>query len=329
MSTVTDDMNDYLQETVGLKADVQFLPQKNMPVFISEQYSFCKLRVGGDKFLGVILRDPENFRSSSFEKHKRFFSLDEINQEIVLIADSLPIFSRKQLVEMKIPFIVPGVQLYWPELGFLFRSRVKGKSASQEIIESFDPSTQAVLIAALNRLYHGPITPKELSQRLYYSAMSMTRALDQIEAAGIGKIEKSGRQRFLSFPDNQKALWEKVKTKLNDPVRERARFWERDIPEECRLLAGESALSEVSMLVAPQTAIYAVGREKWKKIKQKSIPHLETNEPNTCEVQVWRYDPELFSNRKCVDVFSLYLSLQNNEDERVRMMLNEALEERL
>lgn len=329
MNDLLDEMVSYLQVIVGMKIDVKIMPQSNVPIFISGMYSFCGLKTGNLKFLGVVLRDPDNFRPSSLEKHRRFFSsYDKPDYKgFVLIAKTLSNFARKRLIELRIPFIVPKVQMYWPELGMEFRDHVKNKHTSFESIESFDPSTQAVLIGALNRLYHQPITPKELSQRLYYSAMSMTRALDQIESAGVGKIQKSGKQRFLLFSEDKKSLWEEVKNKLSDPVRDRARFFENDIPEEYRLLAGESALSEMSALVAPQTATYAVSREKWKRIERKAIPSLEMSEPDTCEVQVWRYDPELFSDERCVDVFSLYLSMENIQDERVQMALDEVLEE--
>lgn len=331
MNTLIDEMLAYLQQIVGLKADVQLVPKGKAPVFISEAYSFCKIRAGNAKFLGVILHDPESFRPSSLEKHKRFFPFDEREQlhEPILIASALSGYIRKRLIELRISFVVPKVQMYWPELGMEFRSHVQSKFTSLETNEKFDPSAQAVLIGALNKSYHQPITPKELSQRLYYSAMSMTCALDQIELAGIGHIKKSGKQRFLSFSEDEESLWRKVKDKLNNPVREKARFLEEDVPRDYKLLAGESALSEMSALVAPQTPTYAVSREKWKRIVKKAIPHLEIKEHGTCEVQVWRYDPELFSNRKCVDVFSLYLSMENIKDERVQMALDEALKERL
>lgn len=330
MDKIIEEMAVYLREIVGIKIDSQSARLKNVPVFLSEHYTFCNLRSENGMFLGVIIRAPENFKPSSFEKHKRYFLTDNGNEQgIVLIARQLSAFVRKRLIEMRVPFVVPKVQLYWPELGLEFRSHIKNKIASHAPVETFDPSTQAVLIGALNNSYEQPITPKALSENLVYSAMSMTRALNQIEAAKIGHIQKSGKQRLLSFPEDKKSLWLAVKDRLNNPIREKARFLESDIPKEYRLLAGESALSEISALVEPYSPTYAVGREKWKRIEKKAIPHLEINEHGTCEVQVWRYDPVLFAEKNCVDAISLYLSMENNADERVQMALEEAIKERL
>tara|TARA_B100000780_G_scaffold278815_1_gene253808 strand:- start:1441 stop:2433 length:993 start_codon:yes stop_codon:yes gene_type:complete len=330
MNDLINEMNAYLGEVIGLKVEYKALRVNNVPIYISETYSFCALRVGNSKFLGVLILDPENFKTSAFEKHKRYFpELERDYEGIVLIANQLSGFVRKRLVEMKIPFVIPKVQLYWPELGLEFRNFVKNKVTTKESVEKFDPAAQAVLIGALNNIYEQPITPKELSERLLYSAMSMTRALDQIESAEIAEIEKSGKKRLLSFPNDKQSLWQNAMPKLINPVREKARFYEDDVPAEYKLKAGESALSEMSMLVAPRTNTYAVDREKWKKIQKQKIPNLELSEPYTCEVQVWRYDPELFADRNCVDVFSLYLSFEDVADERIEMALEEALETKL
>lgn len=332
MDNLIHKMNVYLKEVFGLQVEYQYLRINNMPIYISDIYSFYALRVGKSKFLGVLILEPENFKISSFDKHKRHFpdfEQDRNYDGVVLIANELSSFVRKRLVELRIPFVLPNIQLYWPELGLEFRNFVKNKNKSKEAVEKFYPAAQAVLIAVLNGSIEKPITPKELSEKLFYSAMSMTRALDQIESTEIAKIEKSGKNRTLSFSKNKKILWQEVQSKLINPIREKGRFYETDIPDEYRLKAGETALAEMSMLVAPHTNTYAVDREKWKKIQKHKIPNLELNEPGTCEVQVWRYDPELLSDEQCVDVFSLYLSFEGDSDERIEMALEEALEAKL
>ncbi len=50
---------------------------------------------------------------------------------------------------------------------------------------------------------------------------------------------------------------------------------------------------------------------------------------DTCTIQVWRYDPTLFAKNVVVDIFSLYLSLKDETDERVELAMQEALEAQL
>ena len=331
MVPLIQDTNAYLADIVGFKLDAHMRQKGNEPIFISDLYTFTTLKAGKDHFLGIMLRKPEAFRPSDFEKHQRFFPHAGEGREykgFVVIAPYLEGFIRKRLIEMKIPFIVPGMQLYWPELGMEYRTHSRNKAVYMAATK-IDPATQAVLIGALNGTYAQPITPTALGQKLGYTAMTMTRALDEIEAAKLGAVSKAGRQRLLTFPGGAKALWEKAKPVLINPVRATFYYWKRDIQRELKLLAGESALSELSDLVAPRTATYALGRAAWQKFKEKPIPQIPVEDDGTCAVQVWRYDPALFAKQGSVDVFSLYLSLQDNKDERVEMALSEVIEGRL
>ena len=124
MATVVQDANNYLNEIVGLRPDTQAMPRGNAPVFIADLYAFTRLKIGSDKFMGVILQNPERFRPADFAKHQKFFpTVGEGYNGYVIIALYLDGFIRRRLIELKIPFIVPGQQLYWPELGLEFREQ--------------------------------------------------------------------------------------------------------------------------------------------------------------------------------------------------------------
>ena len=43
-------------------------------------------------------------------------------------------------------------------------------------------------------------------------------------------------------------------------------------------------------------------------------------------MQLWNYAPNLFARDDTVDKFSLYLSLKDNEDERIQSALEEMME---
>lgn len=327
MKRVVKDTIDYLDEAMGIEMNIRAIPSRHLPVFITKQYDFYTLELGKQKFLGVVLRDASLFQVTNLEKHRRHFPIQGGHGSFVLMAARLEGFVRKRLIEVKVPFIVPRVQLYWPELGLEYRKRNQEKTV-EKAKDSFQPTTQAVLIGILNGLLYPPFRPKELAKKLEYSLMSMTRALDQMEAVGLGRSLKKGRERFFT-PLEKRLLWEKAAAFLNSPVRDTVRLLARDMPDEAKILAGESALARGSALVAPQTNIYAVGREWGKLLQKKVIPHLTVDEPDTCAVQIWRYNPALFAKGGMVDVFSLYLSLKGEPDERVGLALEQTLKENL
>ncbi len=158
--------------------------------------------------------------------------------------------------------------------------------------------------------------------------MSMTRAVEYLEAAGLGTSVKKSVSRIFT-PIEKRLFWEKAFPFLSNPVRDTMRLEEHDMHDESRILAGESALARVTMLGAPRTPTYAVGRDQWRRLQAKAIPRLHTEEPGTCAVQVWRYDPALFAKDGAVDVFSLYLSLKDSHDERVAMALAQTMKDYL
>jgi hypothetical protein len=221
-----------------------------------------------------------------------------------LIAQDLPGYVRQRLVERKIPFVVPGRQMYWPELGLAVQAR-KAKSVPVPV-DILSPVTQVVLIYALTGGMPEPVTPKILAEKLNYATMSMSRALDEIEANKLGHVGRNGRERLLSFPEGRRTLWQTALPFMRNPVRETVRI-------------------RKSMLVSPKEQVYALGRRSWKRIAGK-VETIPVEDKGTCRVQLWRYDPALFSKEGKVDTFSLYLSMRNEEDERIESALEEMME---
>lgn len=67
----------------------------------------------------------------------------------IYVTDALASYERKRLIEQKVPFIVPGNQLYLPELGIDLREYFRQRAGSAE--SPLSPSAQALLITALLR----------------------------------------------------------------------------------------------------------------------------------------------------------------------------------
>ena len=91
--------------------------------------------------------------------------------------------------------------------------------------------------------------------------------------------------------------------------------------------AGLTALAQYSALAEPANPVFAMAGKKWKKIKNRNdVMELTIAEPDACELEIWSYSPRLFEKDDVVDRFSLYLSLQPNDDERVESALEKMME---
>lgn len=317
---------EYLSKIIGLPVFWGEAVPRPLPQYLNQQYALREIFIGDRVFLGILLKDAGNFRPAAFEKHLKHVLPKDASVTLdgfCLIASDLPGYTRRRLVERQIPFVVPGQQLHWPALGVAAQARKTGRMPPRT--DAVTPATQAVLIYALNGNVKIPVTPKELAKKLGYTPMSMTRALDEIEANNLGQIARQGRERCLDFSEPPKGLWQKARPYLRTPVRDRVRIKEAELPLNMRIMAGESALSDVSMLAPPKEPVFALGRREWKHLAGK-VEQIPVEDLKTCRIQLWRYDPALFVQNGRVDPYSLYLSLQDEMDERLEMALADMME---
>ncbi len=326
MVQLAKNLERYLSEVTGLKVTVDVKSHSDLPYFFSRQYALYRLLIGNTRFTAVFLQEEEEFKPVQFIKHMRQVASIDID-ELCVVALSLPSYVRKRLIEQGTAFVVPGVQMYLPSLGMELRERSVRKKPL--MVERFNPATQVVLINWLLGRAEEAVTPLALSKQLWYSAMTMSRALDELEASKIARVERFGRERFVSFASDRKTIWQESLPRLRNPISKTVRILEHELNRQDVLPAGIAALANRSMLNEPNYPEYAISREGWKVMEKAGIDKIPVEEPGTCLLQVWCYDPKVLEVDGYVDPFSLYLSLQDENDERVEMALEEMMEQYL
>lgn len=322
MVSLKSKLEHYLTEVTGLAATVKPLSGTALPYFLSRQYDLYRLEISGITLNTVFLKEEENFKPLQFTKHMQQIPHVDV-ETICVVAEVLPGYLRKRLIQAGIAFIVPDTQMFLPMLGMEARSRSWKKKPAQ--VTQFSPATQVVLIHWLLGRVKGPITPLELSQQLQYSTMTMTRALNELEATQIGMVKRQGRSRLILFPEHHKVVWEQALPYLRNPVISTTHTTENNLAHSGALAAGFTALSRWSMLNPPAYPEYAVNRNTWNHLQRNGAKESPIDEPGTCSLQIWHYDPKVLELEGSVDPFSLYLSLNDDADERVELALEEML----
>ena len=172
-----------------------------------------------------------------------------------------------------------------------------------------------------------PVTPIKLAETLGYSRMTMTRALDEIESIGLGEFTTEGRERLISFKSNKRELWEAIQPNLKTPVKNTQ--WLKLLPDDLVVyVAGLSALSRYSMLTEPKHKVYAVSKENWKILENRNKNIITPfSDDAVCRIEIWSYPPQVDQKDGVVDQLSLYLSLQNSNDERIESALDNMIRE--
>jgi len=319
-------LEHYLSEVTGFDIVTEPIVRKDLSHSLSRRYMLYRLTIGKLAFTAIFLREEIEFKPIQFVKHMSQLA-SRIDDEFCLVAQYLSAYARKKLIELKIAFVVPGVQMYLPRLGMELRERSAGIRSVK--IEHYSPASQVVLFYHLLGRIQGPITPTKLSNLFGYSSMTMSRVFDEYEATDIASVEKIGRSRFISFPDDRRTIWHKALPRLRSPIVQTYRVFTHELSWQKLLRAGLTALSVKTMLSEPEIPEYVLSRDEWIAMKKAGVQTIPVEEPETCMLQLWRYDPKMLEVDGCVDPFSLYLSLQDNQDERIELALEDLMEQYL
>ena len=311
----------YLHDALGIRVAAAPWPGADrLPHFLKELYTFARTTLLGMPCLLIVDAKPAEASPAAVRKHLDLVRAKQ-DAEVIYVRPQVTAYNRKRLMEHKVPFIVPGNQMYLPMLAIDLREHFR-RLRSEPL--SFSPATQAVVLHALLHGATDELIPLDMARRLGYSAMTMSRAFDELEAANLGLATVRGRERCLRLAATRQETWAKAQPFLRNPVNKRL-FIQRGAPLT-GLSAGLTALAHYSMLAPPAYPALAVSREQWKEFRQgHKAAEVPTADVDGQEIQVWSYPPSLFAQGDFVDPLSLYLSLKEDLDDRMQASLEEMM----
>jgi hypothetical protein len=312
----------YLVDTLHCAVSItEFASPGRLPSFIERAYTLYEAEIASRRcvFLAALNNEAT---PSDIAKHVSLVrkSVDAI---IVFATPSLSAHNRTRLIGQGVPFIVPGNQLYIPDLAIDLREHFRAPRPGRE--DGLSPVAQAVLFDHLLRRDETATIPSLIAARLHYSAMSIGRAFDDLAASGVALTERHGKERHIRFKAGGRQLFDATRNLLRSPVR--ALKFVRGDPDRAPLKqAGEAALAALTDLSSPPIATYAIAATDWKAITQTSGFVETTRDQADLVIETWSYDPAALSDTNIVDPLSLYAQFKDNRDERVSMAAEHLLE---
>jgi DNA-binding MarR family transcriptional regulator len=313
-------LQKYIEAVLGLKINLHPVDDgdglRNLPLYLRSAYSFYTMELLAEKIICMIVEGRE-YTPLEIQKH-RSAAVAALKAPIVFVCDTMIAVNRQRFIERKIPFIVPGKQMYLPMLMVDLREHF---DAEKLAIGELSGPAQLLILAYLQDESFNVQTSGSLAARLGYSAMSLSRAVEELIRFELCTYKRNGREKIVEFAENRLELWQKSQRYLN-PVKEDMQVQLRIEPVEQYRLAGLNALEKISMINADVIPTYATHWSKYNLIKRKKIEHPDGILMN---LQSWRYNPAILSRSECVDPLSLYLSLKNSTDERVQIALEEII----
>lgn len=303
----------YVGEVLGLSVQVKAWDgERRLPLYLRESYAFYKSKLMKTDAVLVIARGGVDQTPATLAKHMMKIR-EKWNHDLIFVDEAVSSLKRKRMIGQNIPFVIPGNQLYLPMIGMDLREHFKKIHSNHS---SFSPSTQVLVLDGIHRREEGYYTPTESSERLGYSVMTMTRAFDELEQAGLGEHSVRGKERRLHFPGTGKDLWKAALPFLKSPVKKRL-YISGPVKIKTGIVAGLSAMAAYSNLSDPENPAFAIDQGEGKKLLNDGrLNFVDQPEPGDTVVEFWSYPPALFARKGIVDRLSLFLSMEGAGDER-------------
>jgi len=308
---------DYVELVTGIRPRLEEAPPvATLPLFLREQYEFAEIDMFGRRVpLAVEKTPPEELSASEYARNAAVLR-HRFGQAVVLVMAKLPSYVRNRLVRESVPFIVPGAQMFLPMLMIDLRERFS--KAQSRMQDKLSPVSQLVVIHQILREPDAHIPLAQLGERLAYSPQAISFAQDELHDAKLCEVRRAGKMVFLEFALRGKALWEKAEPLMASPVR-RTQWVRWGQPRARAVAAGTTALSRMSMLAEDPIATYAMrDRVLIAALKNGQLLGCNGREEADARMESWKYDPWALAEDGVVDRCSLYLSLRESGDERVR-----------
>lgn len=322
-----EDLKEYIRRVTGEEIDIyqpsdQILSE--LPLYIKHTYTFYYTSIQNHQILLLSVKDEEMLNFQQLKNQINIVNNLFGDRIAVLLLKRLSSSRRKKLIDKKINFVVPGKQLFIPQIMIELRESFHSSDISKDKLL---PSAQLILLSHfLNRNAEiGHYNFKQLSEKFQYSSMAISKAASNLKELGLCDIQ-GGREKYVRFDRNLHELWEKAFPFLVNPIYKKV-YIDNKPESNYFLFSNESALPKYSNMAESRQIYLAVDRNIYYGLtKQNEFVNSNDYEGNYC-IEVWKYNPIILANDNYIDPLSLYLSLKDVNDERIESELNGILKD--
>lgn len=278
---------------------------------------------GAFQELNLLFVRPKNSnptpRNCAFmaDRLKKLFRLP-----VVFILKPGPTYERQRLVDKGVYFVMSDKYAFLPTLIAL------------ECVGNRKRPIRLTPVAQYLLLYHLQVASLEnmsamaIKENVPYSYESITLGITCLADLGLcTKINVGSKSKAIHFPLSGKALWEKAKPYLINPV-EKIVYCDELRNGESFPVCGINALAKHSRLNPDSENWVAITAKGFRKLKsEEAFVNLNPFDGQVI-VEVWKYPPikQIEASENCVDKLSLALSLANDDDPRVEQEVEYIIE---
>ena len=316
-------MEKTLKEVFHLNPEIKRKNGKfGLPFYLTAGKEFYDVRIENVGFCVVALKNMEN---TDIRKLRHDMSLYEeaFGGNVACCISDLPKRKREALLKAGISFIVPPCQVYLPFLGIALQDRLPERKTLTT--ERMSPLEQQLFLFLV---YHGQEHKKaDLAEILQVTRAAISKVTAALRSKMLIKERRQGKEVYVSLSGLPRACYVEARKWMINPIKRIA--YCRNV-NACAvfLKAGESALSDLSMLSSPEREVRAC-YEKDERLASLELLDDDrwVDENDLTQLELWKYDPGVLAGNHMVDVISLELSMENVTDERVQGEMQAVMEE--
>ena len=307
-------ISSVLSENIVVKPVCKSMQDK-LPISIVGNFELYDGQILGKNVLFAFINDGNIITPVQTKKQ-----LDMIQRKTgmvtILVPRYLYSYNVSRLIVQKVNFVIPNKQMFIPSL--LLDLTIVNIANEESKNDTITPLTQCLLLYHLETESLSGRTSYELADKLSVSYASINRALRWLVSKDLIKLE-GVKTKTLQIDLSDRELWNKALPLLVSPIEQ---LYYTDALLDGQTISGVNALSSYTMLNEESRQCCAVSKKDFKALKIIADKQFGQN-----EIQVWKYNPRMLSSTGVVDKLSLYLSLKDNEDERIQIELERLINE--
>ena len=321
MILMLNEVAKFIEEATGyasVQADKEMRFQ--LPQYLHALYELVPVKIHSIPAVIAILKGEDIPKTNELKAHEKAIS-KKTEREVVFVFRRIPPQKRATYAKNHLAHIVLGSEIYLPFI-LLKIHALQSKQRQQPDKPQLTTWPQIIVTRQLVHQDMTGCTGTELAARFKVTKMTISRAIQELEATSICRIVYEARRKIIQF-GSKVEIWRGVYPLLRNPIHTIEQCGQ--LPQKIApVLTGISALAEKTTLAPPKIREYAIDKRERKYFTSNSWL-AEDNQPN-CQIQFWNWNPKLTAIDDIVDPVSLYLSMKNIFDERVGLARDEYLD---
>jgi DNA-binding MarR family transcriptional regulator len=325
MSDPADTLLAYLAVLTGERPDLTKVSQQKLPLYLRKRYTCNRARILGRDWILAIQNTPEDKTSASTYAAQAELLTNHLGMPTVLVLPALQTRARQKLVQLGVPFIVPGRQTFLPLALVDLRERQDRRHRRNG--QRLTPTAQVVLLYHLHRQNLDGWPLRRIAKAVGYSPIMLSKVRAELEATKLCRSRKKGRAISLVFALEGRELWEAALPWLSNPVRTVHGARCNMVPAGA-VVAGMTALSRVTKLSDDRIPTICMNAAALRAaIDRGTLRITPDDEEADVKVEAWSYDPCVLTELGTADPLSVYLTLRESPDERIQEQLEALIQE--